>query len=157
MIYQTPAGNGGGSEFGSFSMEIAMSVDQFVAVRKSELPSTEVWDAAVSKLGFAIKIDPTDFADFSGYLPVRFLDQNVGFEFYLEEAGEFADSEIDFGDRDLVVQFTTFAEELEGQCAMVCAAGLLACCDGIYFDEDLQIIRDPSELVDMAREWISGK
>ena len=133
-----------------------MSVDQFVAIRKSELPSAEVWDVAVSKLGFTIKIDPADFEEHTGYLPVQFLNQDTGFEFLLEEAGEFANSEIDFADRDVVVQFTTFSEELEGQCAMVCAAGLLACCDGIYFDEDSQITRDSNELVSMAREWIAG-
>ncbi len=133
-----------------------MSVNQYVAISKDRLPTTREWESIVEKLGYAIRIDPGDLADHSGYLPIQFLDQTTGFEMYLEEVGEFEEVGADLAGYDLVVQFTTFSEALEGQCAMVCASGLVSFCDGLYFDDDAQIIRDPDKLVGIAKEWIAG-
>jgi hypothetical protein len=133
-----------------------MSVNQYVAISSKKLPTATDWESAVEKLGFDIRIDPVDLTKHHGYLPVQFLSQNAGFELFLNQSQDFEESEVDLSKYDIVIQFTTFSEQLEGQCAMVCAAGLVTCCDGVYFDENDQVFHDSVELVSIAKEWISG-
>lgn len=133
-----------------------MSVNQYVAISRDRLPTATEWESAVEKIGYTIRIDDVDLNSHSGYLPIQFLEQSAGFEMYLEEAVDFEEIEIDLTGFDLIVQLTTFSEALEGQCAMVCAAGLVACCDGLYFDEEAQVFRDSDKLIGIAKEWIAG-
>ena len=133
-----------------------MSVEQYVAISRSRLPSVSQWQEATRLRGFDITIDDADLTEMSGFLPVQFMGSPCGFEFYLEDITEVGAREIDFEDRDAVVVFRTGSDESEAQCALVCAAVLVDLADGVYFDDYGGQARDGEILIKQAREWMGG-
>lgn len=131
-----------------------MSVEQYVAIPRSRLPSVLHWQEAVRLRGFDITIDDADLTRMSGFLPVQFMGSPCGFEFYLEKLADVGEREIDFGDRDAVVTFRTGSDKAEAQCALVCAAVLVDLAGGVYFDDYDGQAWEGETLIKQARDWM---
>ena len=131
-----------------------VSVDQFVFLRKADLPSTERWQAALDQLGIDLQLDPTvDPSVHSGYWPARLGGQDSGFEYF---CGSIPDA---FGapppdglnGRDHVVNLVTHSDVHELRCAMYAASALAAACDGLCFDEATGGLTSASAVLQEAR------
>jgi hypothetical protein len=60
-----------------------LSVDLFVFLRRSDLPSTTVWQDRLDSLGIDVRLDPQfEATAHTGYWPAQLAGQVSGFEFY---------------------------------------------------------------------------
>ncbi|MGH9228759.1 MAG: hypothetical protein ACRD07_08525 [Acidimicrobiales bacterium] len=116
-----------------------VSVDQFVFLRKADMPSTSRWQAALDQLGIDLQLNPTlDPSVHSGYWPALLGDHDSGFEYL---CGSIPDA---FGapppdglnGRDYVINLVTHSDLRELRCAMYAASALAVACDGLCFDEE---------------------
>lgn len=120
------------------------------------LPSVSEWNHTAREMGFDISIDESDLTTHSGYLPVKFEGHDSGFEYYMEASSSSALFDSIASQKNRVVQFVTFSDEREAQCALVCALALLSVANGIYFDSEGGSCSDAQVLAQQAREWIEN-
>ncbi|MEM8834715.1 MAG: hypothetical protein AAGD00_02735 [Planctomycetota bacterium] len=134
-----------------------MSIEQFVAISKVKLPSTARLSERMTMLGFESAIEPADLSSHAGYLPVRFMGKESGFEWYLDPVGPGGvQPSVDVGERDAVVGLRTGSDATEAQCSMVCAAALMGLADGVYFNDYEAHLTDPDQLISEVQEWLKG-
>lgn len=132
-----------------------MSVEQYIAVDRAQVPSTSDLSVAASSLGFSLQFDEVDLLEHTGFLPATLNGHEAGFEWYLEPAADFEHFSVP--QDHVVVVLRAGSSEIEGQAAMVCAAALMKCSGGVYFDDFEQTFRDPEDVAAQARDWIEGR
>jgi len=131
-------------------------MSQYVAIESSKLPSVAEWNQAANEIGFTVEIEDAVLSEHSGYLPVKFLGCNSGFEFYLDRSSSIEEFGLDKSKFDSVVEFVTFSDENEAQCALVCAIAMLKLTNGVYYDSEGGHCEDPFVLYQQARDWIDS-
>lgn len=127
-----------------------MSVDLFVFLSESSLPTTAQWQDALDRLGVDMRLDGSiDAADHSGFWPAQCGSRRVGFEFYTGPVAErFGAQPPDgLGGRDFVANFVTHSDLQELRCAMLAAAALATETGGVVLDPQSGALMDGSTLL----------
>jgi hypothetical protein len=130
-----------------------MSHTQAVYFRARRLPSIAVWQAAIERHGFDVKLEPTwDLAKNAGNVPIHYKGQETGFECSLEKVkldelpeGVNADS------AEMSVAFVSRGE-LSYAAAFVAAATLAKVTSGTLFDWECGDAFSPNEALELARD-----
>ncbi len=133
-----------------------MSISQYVIFEGAKLPTITQWEEVANEFGFKVEIEDVQLHEHSGYLPVQFMGKKSGFEFYLHNSSEFDQFEFDQSRYGSVIEFVTFSDMVETQCALVCALALLEATSGLYFDSEGGQCDDSKVLADQAKEWIDS-
>ena len=106
-----------------------MALTQTVYLTKANVPSRELLEAAIRRLGFDLKIDPA-YKPFEseGFLPCTFAGQNSGFEIHFgasyEATTTFPRLKNEIGPRDVAIRIRWGGDMTECICVLVFSAAL---------------------------------
>lgn len=131
-----------------------MSVDLYVFLSESSLPTTAQWQEAIDRLGVDVLLDGSiDTADHSGFWPTQCGPRALGFEF---STGRVSDSfgaqpPDGLGGRDFVASFVTRSDLQELRCAMLAAAALATETGGVVLYPQSGALMDGSALLTEAQ------
>jgi hypothetical protein len=133
-----------------------MSVELYIFVADSKVPSREAWMQTIDELGFPTILDPMlDVRTHTGFLPATYAGKQTGFEFQVESAADiietYATVRERIGDRDKCASFRWGGDLNEMAAAISSAAALAKAADGIYFYPDDEIFYDAAEAVAATR------
>ncbi|MFM9959311.1 MAG: hypothetical protein ACKVZJ_14730 [Phycisphaerales bacterium] len=134
-----------------------MSVDLAVSFPASRLISSAQWQHVMDSLGFPFRLDPIDWANQSGWLPVHHMGKLTGFELALDDIAEFLEgSTMSAPDaHDLLVMFRFGGDTLEFKSAMCAAAALAHATGGVFHDPQDGESYDAAAAISWAREALT--
>jgi hypothetical protein len=116
-----------------------MSVDIYVLLNKSSLPSVKTWQSALNSLGTSVTLDDAfdPFHD-SGFVPCKFGTTSTGFEFFLETRDGLVGTYPQLADHmqnyDSGAVFSWSSDMKECAAAISAAAALATVGQGIMYD-----------------------
>ena len=131
-----------------------MSVDLFVFLSASNLPTTAEWQDGIDRLGVNVRLDESiDSANHSGFWPAQCGSGQLGFEYYTGSVADTfgAQGPDGLGGRDFVANFVTHSDLQELRCAMIAAAALATLADGVVFDDKTGGLIVGSALLEQAQ------
>src|SRR4029077_4704527 len=112
-----------------------MSVDLFVFLRDTDVPTRDSWQDAIKAAGVDLVLDDFDPREHTGYLPVKLDGKPTGFEYYFGSVDEeLRQRPEQIGDRDRVISFVLHSDLTELRAAMWAAAVLTKHASGIFCD-----------------------
>ncbi|MDP2270256.1 MAG: hypothetical protein Q8N23_30700 [Archangium sp.] len=132
-----------------------MSVGSSVFLKRSAMPTSARWAAAIREAGFPLKLDERfDVLTFDGFLPCEYQGVAAGFEYTFRAADTSALSAADrerVGDRDVEIVFTTHSG-MRNLVSAIIAGGVLAqLSDGVHWDHEAGVISGGPEALEFAR------
>jgi hypothetical protein len=131
-----------------------MSVDYFIFVQESCLPTIVEWQRALDDAETGIVLDDVgDLRSHTGYLPARYHGDRSGFEFFFGTAKDVFGSEPqEVGSRSHAIDFVTHSDMQELMCGMIAGAVLAKVADGLVFDEDSGTFVDGDKALQTAKK-----
>lgn len=135
-----------------------MSIQQSIAVKRENLPTTSDIVAKAKELGFEIMLDDVDLATHSDEVAGKLNGVDADFWWDLAPASEYEDFpiEIPWGDRDVVAELKTGSSAAGTQLAMIVAASILVLSNGVYFDDYDNVDESPERILNEVRAWIDN-
>ena len=138
-----------------------MSVELYVYLRSSEVPTRDAWQQAIEAAGIDLVLDAGyDVGQDSGFFPARMgnYDEDTGFEFYLDPIGddtsfpEGTDVTEQLADRDVMAAFRFSFDLRECVAATYAAAALTQLVNGFFCEEDGDELLDGAQALELARQ-----
>jgi hypothetical protein len=115
-----------------------MSLDIYVLLNKSSVPSVTAWQSALDSLGTSVILDDAfDPLHDSGFVPCKFGGTSTGFEFFLEttdDLGTYPQLAHHVQQYDGGAVFSWGSDLKECAAAISAAAALAAVAEGIMYD-----------------------
>jgi hypothetical protein len=116
-----------------------MSLDIYVFLSKTRLPSAKTWQAALNDLGTSIVLDDSfDPLHDRGFVPCKFGTAATGFEFLLDASEDLLRANRQLANHvrpdDVCAVFTWGGDLKECAAAVSAAASLTAVAEGIMYD-----------------------
>ncbi|MFN0277831.1 MAG: hypothetical protein ACKVRN_04430 [Pyrinomonadaceae bacterium] len=138
-----------------------MSLELYIFMLDSQVPSRDAWQQTMDELGFPTVLDPSfDLRHDKGFSPTTYNGQMTGFEFYLEPAADilstYSHIASKVGSRDTCATFRWGADMAECAASLSAASSLTKLTDGIYFYPDDDIIYSADEAVEATRRDLSS-
>jgi hypothetical protein len=133
-----------------------MSIELHIFLEKSKVPTRDLWQAEIERLGFPAVIDsPFDLQRDTGFRPASYEGAATGFEFYLESSKTIIESyphvAPHVGNRDVCATFRWGGDLAEMGAASAAAASLAKLTDGIYFHPDDDLLYTADEALKATR------
>jgi hypothetical protein len=137
-----------------------MSMELYVATTSTELPSADQIGAKLKSLGVTLVVEPFDWSDQSGFLPMVIEGHQSGVEVDLWGAAESGPTLAAFGvpaaPGTRIVAFRWGSQLAECACALATAAGIASLTDGRILEPDAgEIISAEKALADV-RDCVNG-
>ena len=135
-----------------------MSVTLYVSCKKSSLPTRDQWQAAITKAGFDLVLNPFEWKSQSGFLGAKYKGEKSGFECMAEDAKPVAKQlgmKLPDGN-DVVVSFVFGSDVTESHAATAASAVLAQCAQGAYFDEYSDELLDGATAINIAHDSIEA-
>jgi hypothetical protein len=141
--------------------EDAMSMELYVLLSSSKLPTVQEWQTAIHVHGFDLVLDPTlNLHTDAGFTPAIYKGQETGFEFDLSPASEIADSYSIVGDlleaRDRSANFRWGSELSECAAATIAAAVLATLSEGIIYDPQEDVAYRDAAAITIAQQTVQN-
>ena len=135
-------------------------MSQWLHVVLRTIPDRDAWQAAITKAGFDLTLDP-EFVPATnvGYVPVRYGAVDAAFEVEFSSAADGIGGYSQLGgllpaDLPLAANFTWAPDDLESRSAAIAAACLAELTGGMFYDaQEGQAYAAPAALA-RIREWI---
>ena len=138
-----------------------MSLEVYVLLKRSQVPTLAAWQGALDGLGFGLSLDPTfDPHIDTGFVPCKYNGSSTGFEFSLGTKTDLVEPYPDLGPRTEL--FDTSAAFLWGgdlnECvsAICSAAALTKVSAGLVYDPQEDQLFSGSEAV-LEGQILGGK
>jgi hypothetical protein len=135
-----------------------MSVESFFFVRDAKLPTLQEWQSALDKAGVGIVLeDVGDLRTHTGYLPGTHLGHPSGFEWYYWPVAENFGGDLPNGldGRDHVINCVTHSDMREMVCGSVACSVLIQLADGVFLDNESDLLLEPAEALEKTRSWVA--
>jgi hypothetical protein len=116
-----------------------MSIDVYVFLKKSNLPSATAWQAAILAAGLPVALHGVfDPSKDNGFVPCRFENADTGFEYSMSSANEICAAYPGLNDLiqsyDTAITFSWGGDIKEFAVAIVAAGVLAHLCSGVMYD-----------------------
>ena len=113
-----------------------MSIELVVYLRRSLMPSLDVWQRAVRENGFPVEVDHDFDPDtFIAFLPCKLRGSASGFEYFVDQISETDRVEVGAPPgTDFSVTFVTHADLGEFACSVAAAGSLARASGGVLVD-----------------------
>jgi hypothetical protein len=138
-----------------------VSLEIYVFMNKSAIPSADSWGAAVRSAGFNIELDSSfDPLTDNGFVPCRFGSFDTGFEYSLsakdDVASVYPDVKLVTEQYDSAVSFTWGGDTNECAAAVATAAVLTMLGSGLMYDPHDAVRFGGPEAVEYARRTVAA-
>jgi hypothetical protein len=133
-----------------------VSVSVSVFLKQGTMPTPAVWQEALRRHGFDLKLDDFDPASHSGFLPAQYRGRPAGFEFYrdiIEDPDDLGSDECAqaAADYDEYVSLVTHSNIYEALSATVAAGVLAELTGGLLWQDESGEGHPPEKAVPWAR------
>lgn len=134
-----------------------MANEQFVLVRRSQIPSREAWQAAIDECGFDLQLDPRMVPfEHSGFAPCQFMGSETGVEIYYNDLAEMPEELRHFAQgRDCCISFRWGGSLSECASAMIASYALAKAFDAIVSYEGQEPNTDLDSLLEQTKEVVA--
>ena len=137
-----------------------MSIASSVFLKRSAMPTSQRWAAAIREAGFALKLKENfDVETFSGFLPCEFEGVAAGFEYSFGEAdtSQLSPEQRELiGDRDLEITFVTHSRLRDLVCALAAGSVLAHLSDGVHWDQEAGEVSNGADALEFAHGQVGG-
>jgi hypothetical protein len=138
-----------------------MSVELYVFVQESNIPTRDAWQKALEDSKFPTVLNSSfEPRKDSGFSPATYKGQSSGYEFYLDSAKQilanYSHIKKQVGDRDRCVTFCWGGDLTECAAAMSSAAALTKVADGIYYYPDDDLLFNADDVVEVVRQELES-
>ena len=136
-----------------------MSVEVYVFLNASDLPSSAAWQAAIRTAEFPIDLDSTfNPKQHSGFVPCKFSGSATGFEYLLSSQEDVVSAYPDLQrlvrPYDSAVSFSWGGDLNECGAAILTAAVLTKLCSGVMYDPQDDLRLTGIEPISYARQLL---
>jgi hypothetical protein len=136
-----------------------MSQEQYVFLKRDDVPNVVEWQAVIDEIGFDFKLDPElkPFED-SGFLPCKLEGRESGFEIYYETVNETLEMYPQLKDkiesRDYVISFRWGGDMAECACVLIASAALSKSFNAMIYYSDDDMFYTFDDLINEAKTAI---
>jgi hypothetical protein len=138
-----------------------MSQEFYVFLKRSDMPTPEQWQQAITKSGFELQLDH-DFDPFvfTGFLPCKLSGNVTGFEYYFSAKGDIAGPETYLAASttpfDSVVTFVWGGNLTEMAAVMMAAGSLADSCPSLMHDPQDDSSINNEDALGYARQQLAA-